>query len=511
MKKLTKTASLLILCILLISCEKTQELAKENHLKCKTPSIESFSKALSAAVSQHKELRSFIKKEAEKQFDNDNDVFYPFVKDKVVFGNKVFRDYILEHISENELQRIESEHPLLNISVPDWEWLGAFSINTWATDNDSILVGYATPSSIHPVFQNGVLFDNIESGVFPELPILIVKDNERMTITTSSTKATEAQYSFSDEAFNPALNTKVSAITDYYKMNTNPGSEWYDAETFRTKFPEAVAAWEEYGKDPYQAQRNLVYYNMRKGDTKGALNPKVLESILAIKLNKTDVMDDGDIDSRLRDHTYKTAISPTDTTSLIDAIWNSGLLEIKIVASMVKDDGSTQILAEKAISVHAKELFNITKIQRNFYHGTWVSKRKYVYIGRYVDLVPKWYYLEKPIVLNHWSPETGSSIVNVHVYEVDGTKEETVSTKIKKQKGVDLGIKMAGLFDISFNSNAPVEEVTYTYTIKHGSDELYSTEVYYHDYIIKDYADNKYKLKTYNTGVFEFIMVPIVD
>ncbi len=101
MKKLTKTASLLILCILLISCEKTQELAKENHLKCKTPSIESFSKALSAAVSQHKELRSFIKKEAEKQFDNDNDVFYPFVKDKVVFGDKVFRDYILEHISEN--------------------------------------------------------------------------------------------------------------------------------------------------------------------------------------------------------------------------------------------------------------------------------------------------------------------------------------------------------------------------------------------------------------------------
>lgn len=71
----------------LASCEKNQQLEKDEEVQEVTkvqPTIEIFAKALSAAVYQHGEMRSFIKDEALKQFDKDYDVFYPFVKDKEV-------------------------------------------------------------------------------------------------------------------------------------------------------------------------------------------------------------------------------------------------------------------------------------------------------------------------------------------------------------------------------------------------------------------------------------------
>lgn len=43
-----------------------------------------FARILSKAVSGSVEVRRFLKDEALKQFDNDYDVFYPYVKNKVV-------------------------------------------------------------------------------------------------------------------------------------------------------------------------------------------------------------------------------------------------------------------------------------------------------------------------------------------------------------------------------------------------------------------------------------------
>lgn len=497
----------------LASCEKNQQLEKDEEVQEVTkvqPTIEIFAKALSAAVYQHGEMRSFIKDEALKQFDKDYDVFYPFVKDKEVAEGKTFREYMLDYLNDSELERIEQEHPLLTISVPDWEWLQAFSVKDWDLSDDDILVGFAVESDTHPVFFNGDFFDNLEAGMFPENPVLIVKDNERMAVLSYATKGEDLQYCFADEVFRPEPDTKVSVQTTYYYLDTHPGSEWIDASAFRHDFPEAADAWDEYGRDPYNAQRNYVYYNMRKGETTGMLNPHVVESILAIRLNNKNVMDD-DSDSKLRDHTYGSAISSSDTTSLINAVWNSGQLEIKIVASTIMNTGAQKILAEKVIPVDGKDLFDISKIQRDFYHKTMISKRRYVYIGHYTDLEPKWYYLPQPLTFNHWTPESGSSIIEVHAYEVDGTQEETVSVKIKKQKGVTLGTKVGSKFELNFDSGATVYEENRSYTIKKGSDDLFSAEVYYSDYIITAATNNQYRLHVNTTGSLDFIMVPYAN
>lgn len=52
------------------------------------------------------------------QFDNDYDIFYPLVKNKIVYDNQSLRDILLSYCKdENELVQIEQSLPLLNILV----------------------------------------------------------------------------------------------------------------------------------------------------------------------------------------------------------------------------------------------------------------------------------------------------------------------------------------------------------------------------------------------------------
>lgn len=59
-----------------------------------TDAQKSFAKILSIAVAKNEALRTFLKSEAEKQYDKDYDVFYPFVKDKTAQMGKPCVTYL---------------------------------------------------------------------------------------------------------------------------------------------------------------------------------------------------------------------------------------------------------------------------------------------------------------------------------------------------------------------------------------------------------------------------------
>ncbi len=120
------------LCASFASCTKAEitdayssDSEAENNV-----SLKDFASVLSKAVHENKDLRLFIKEQALEQFDKDYDVFYPFVKDKVVADGKTFRDIILQYSTPSELGQIEQKYPMLNILVPDWAWIGCFSVNS---------------------------------------------------------------------------------------------------------------------------------------------------------------------------------------------------------------------------------------------------------------------------------------------------------------------------------------------------------------------------------------------
>ena len=139
------------------SCTK-EEYQLANSCSTELSTKEQFAELLSAVTSNSEELRCFLKKEALRQYDKDYDVFYPFVRDKIVCGEKTFRDCLLDYVDEKSLLKIENDNPFLTIYVPDWEWLGAFSVNDWDTSNDDVFVGIADNNSKHRLFSNGAYF-----------------------------------------------------------------------------------------------------------------------------------------------------------------------------------------------------------------------------------------------------------------------------------------------------------------------------------------------------------------
>lgn len=497
----------LVMAIFVIGCQEKMSLdvAQSEHKLDHNPK-EYFAQVLSRAVVEDENLREFIKTEALKQFDKDYDVFYPFVKDQVVTDGRTFRQILLNYVSESDLNLIESQLPMLNILVPDWEWIDAFSVKNWNVSDSDIIVSVDSKDK-HPVYHNGVLLGELGNGLFPEYPVLIVKENERMKLVSPETKVSAYSYEFANDAYNPTIVTKVTPTTSYRYFDTNPGVNALSKVDMRSLAPEVVQAWDEYGDDPNEAQRQYVYFNMKNGESTGVLNPKIRESVLAIRLHDTNCIDATN-DPTLNEVKQKKEDIDSDET-LLNLLWGEGQLEIQLYATTLDANNNIVVLNENAIPVNGCEIFDIAKVQRDFYHKTLFTKRKYVYIGTKKDLSPKWYYLPTPLEFDKWDPSSGSSVIDIHAYELDGTTEIEVTDTLTIQNGISLGAKVGDKFELDFDYNGNTIERTMKYKITTGSDNLGSKELYFNDYIIKEEDDDQYILDYYSTAKLDFIMVPL--
>ncbi len=74
-----------------------------------------------------------------------------------------------------------------------------------------------------------------------------------------------------------------------------------------------------------------------------------------------------------------------------------------------------------------------------------------------------------------------------------------------------MGAKVGNKFEINFNTSAKKRTIEKTYSVKEGSDDLDSTEAYFHDYIITAESSDKYRLHVYTTGNLDFIMLPYAN
>lgn len=130
-----------------------------------------FAKVLSKAISDNSALRSFIKEESLKQFDNDYDVFYPFVKHKIVSGKQTFREILLSYCeNEGDLKQIEESSLLLNILVPDLSLFGGFNAEKWDITNNDVAV-VANDDADNTVYEDG---EEIGSLSLSEIPAFLV-------------------------------------------------------------------------------------------------------------------------------------------------------------------------------------------------------------------------------------------------------------------------------------------------------------------------------------------------
>ena len=498
----------------IISCTKESNVVPATQTTDSDYFISQFSNILSAAVSAEPELRSFLKDEAMKQFDKDYDVFYPFVKQKPVCDSRSFRDILLKYTDSETLAQIENNEPLLNILVPSWGWIGGFDIKDWNPLADSdIMVGYSDSDNNNILCCNGEVLGVVEKGLLPTSATIIVKRCERMKVKMIRTKSgAKPVYDFSDKAFAP-VQTKAKPNTTFVDLPFNPGTNWVKTNDFKSRFPEAYTAWREYGRDSYHYQRQYTTYGMLKKDTLGRLDLNNRESIIAIRLNNTNCIDEENDPNVHQVTKYDTDFDPFET--VVNSIWTDGNFEFKICAMVYEkeDNGNGKIkdLCGNMIPARGQDLFDLTRIQHDFYHKTMFSQRRFVCIPYLKDLKPKWYYLPSPFTFSLWEPEKTSSIINIHAYEYDPSDTIKISEKVKKQNGIKVEASIKDLFSFTFDCNSSIQETNADYYITRASDDLGKKEFLFSDPIIVREKNDSLMLNYYNTGSFNFIMVPQSD
>lgn len=509
-----------------LSCSKNNSLGNPQKESTMSEPMEEFAVILSKAVFDSQDLRTFLKLEASKEFDKDYDVFYPFVKDKKVDGTHSFRDVLSCYDEKGILNTIESDCPLLNIHIPDWSWIGAFSINNWdVSKSDVSVMAYCKQKNAQRVYNNGQFEGSLLLGEIPGFPMLIVKTNERMKIDVTTKSG--VSYSFIDDAFN-GMRTKSDRGRDHEYYDRDIPTEDYSNFILQSEISResgsVISAFNMFQHNRNAAHRDYIYYGMTNDIKNGKLNNRVTEYIKKFRFATLDseFLFDGD-DFTDSPKTYTNTTYDQDDI-LIKKMCLDGNLEIYFDIFVGNREGDVQQV-RKFVSVPFADAFQLAKVHVDFMHKTWFESRKWVYTVDKSCFVPKW--INANIRLPKWDISTQSSVMNIIVTEYDNEEKDTINKIIKTAyannfmseaeigAGVPIGnANLTGKVKVGYNSSKEKESAISVQTeIRGGSDELGTALLYYSDPIITSSERNKdnangYRIKDINTGFVHMMIIP---
>ncbi len=472
-------------------------------------SLYDFAVILSRAVRNEHSLREFIKDEALKQFDKDYDVFYPWVKDKNVDG-RTFREILAYYDSEEQLETIESERPLLNILVPDWSWIDnqCFSVVSWDTKDDNVCVTYRTAATEQLVFANGHIEDMVEKTAIPSYPVLIVKDNERMKLKSAFSKGAldSNDYDFYDNAFdgNAKPATKDSWGNPWYlNVDVNPDSDYLPASILRGR---VATAYNIVGVP----HRDHVYYGMTSTQNTGAIDFDYKETIMRVKFNNPNTNafydDANDYKLRYNHKTGKTASFSLDELS--DLVWADGALELLFVIK------AGEFQDTKMCSVSFSEAFQIKKYKlQNKYN--WIGAKKAIYAFIEKDyLEPRWIMVNLPLFT--WDISKCPKIYHIVIIEKDSGITKNVTESVEESYMTNYSGEISGAYaeivkiGLSLGGQSMEKRTTtYSYQTTETSDSLGTLHINYTESVISNFNSSGEVLPyTQNAGEIQVQMVP---
>lgn len=515
----------IIVCVF-FSCTK-----EETSLIIRTSQIddptEEFAQILSKAVSNDIGLRFFIRDEALAQFDKDYDVFYPLEKDRLVAQGRTFRHALLDFCNESVLSEIEQRLPLLNILVPDYSWLGAFSVRDWNPEDKDISVAIKKGDKLI-VYSDGVIEGELERNEFPDFPILIIKENERITYSKTTTKGGPAiKYSFVDDAFDPSLDAKTKVESIYYYDQIFSISA-PDNFLFSYEVPTPVInAYNEFGGNDNRYQRDNIYFGMTNQVSTGELNTYIREYLYKFRFKTTTggALYDATTQS---DPAYADGSFPTyyyekgDSLTLYELrnkdFRMDGNLEMRFQIIYGNGGGNGSISTNTiSMSIPFSSLFEYDKVAVEYIHETWFTQKKYIYTINGNCLVPKWYIanIQLPIAAGTvWNIGNTSSIIKIKAEEFDSGETTTSTTSYSFNTSINMttDLSSGGDFITRKNSYGVSLSQTYssscTYVRTNETDNLGEVLLNYLDPVILNYTSGKYEMNTYNTGYIEMMIIP---
>ena len=483
-----------------------------------------FAKLLSRAASNSIEVRNFLKKEAVKRFDNDYDVFYPLVKDKIVADNKTFRDILLSLCEDSkELTEIEQSQLLLNILIPDLTLFWDFNAEKWDT-NDKEIVVMCRDDENNTMYENGENIGQAKKGDIPGFPCLVIKNNERLRVANVNTRSGEVAYEFTNDAFDGSKKVQTRHYdTDIYLETPENLNKYIDGSEIMSK---AKEAWREFKGVPNACQRDYIYYGINKSNKPGILNRNIREKLYRFRVNANAFsrIADADNDPKIENFTVKKHQLSND--EILNKLWQEGEFEF-VFNSYIATENSTEAMQHRLVfTVKLKDVFSIDKIHLHHKNGTGFRHSKNFYSVNLNDLSSKWIYpehLEKnsnnQVFILPWDLYNKSLTIFLFAEEKDSeqTMDETrtiVSEFTNKADfsldgGGSIGnVKLTAKLGYGFSHTKTVTSST-KITTKLGSDNLGTLTFSFYDPVIRDENNGTYKLFNASSGDMEATLLPI--
>lgn len=530
-----------ILLLLVHGCKKETKLINEggqeiheasNHSRVAS-AMRKFSEIFSKAVDENANLRKFIREEALKEFDNDYDVFYPFVKNDIVSSGESFRQILMKYTKdERELEEIERELPLLTIYVP--ELPSGFNAENWDDANEK---PYVSPTIVRngaiSLYKEGVLKDSIETGAIPGFPVLVVKNNERLRIknnsqtkkllstspfnsTVSNKSTVEGMYEFIDDVFDGrtkvlSKNRTVSPfITMASKSPTTGRAATFTSSELRSQsiakasgelIPEVISAFNIMGLSNQYWQRDHIYYGLTTDqNSKGPLNRRVIERIESIKFSPQalNIMSDQQGDPSIRPPFLQVN---RDWEVVQGWIWTEGRFEIQIDVLINNLSGLGTTL-QKFFNVAPQQLFDVNYDKKKDMPGS------YKYYPK--DAVAKDYF--PGINLISWDLQQNGFAWKFIVSEKD---EETVDTRtetVTSEFATNFGINNNIIEKIGINFGGSAKKTitnTHTIAVTRNSDQLGTLELDFAKPVVTSNNGASYGLFSISNPYVEMTVVPV--
>lgn len=525
-----KKILLLLACVFtMLSCSQEEELAPINKSTSDLPVSATanaelhFARLLSQAASNNVEVRNFLKKEAIAQFDNDYDVFYPFIKDKIVFDGKSFRDVLLSYCKEeNELTEVEQALPLLNILVPDLSLFWDFNATNWDTNDKEIAV-ICRDDNNNTLYENGENIGNLPMGEIPGFPCLVVKNNERMKMTSINTRSGEATYEFVSDAFD---GSKKVQTRHYDSDNDLEPTQDLNSYVPRSAVASSVKAWEEFKNTPTACQRDYVYYGINKSNTPGTLNRNIREELYRFRIsaNAFGKIADSDNDPSLQRYTQNKRYLSNE--EIIQRVWTDGNFDFRFKSYIAAENAKDAMEHILTFSVKARDVFSIEKVHLHHKNSTAFRQSKNTYSVDINNLRSKWIYpknldanLDNKVFMLPWDIYNKSLSIHLFVEEFDlsQTIEKTKTVVNEYSNKADFSIEGGGTIDslklsakLGYGLSHTTTSTSNTkITTTVGSDELGTLSFFYYDPIIRAESNNTYKLYDVSAGDVTATIMPM--
>lgn len=484
-----------------------------------------FAKILSQATSNSSEIRQFLKKEALARFDNDCDVFYPLVKDKIVSENKSFREILLSYCqNEDELIQIENSQLLLNIMIPDLSLFWDFNAKTWDTSNTEIAV-LCRDDENDTLYENGKNIGSLPKGEIPGFPCLVVKNNERLRVANINTRSREITYEFIDEIFDGTKNPQ--ARHSDFDVDLEPTEDLKKYIPKSEIMPSVIKAWEEFKDIPEACQRDYIYYGITKANTPGTLNRNIREKLYRFRIQPSafgkiaESDQDPKLDNPSQPKRYLT------NAEILKQIWTDGAFEFRFKSYIAGENDKEHMEHILPFSIDPRDVFSIKKVHVHHKNSTMFRQSKNFYSVDVKNLESKWIYPEKlsgkgynpQVFLLPWDLYSKSLIIHLFVeeYDLDQVIEKTRTVVNEFTNKVDFSVEggnsgkkvnFTAKLGYGFSNVKTTTTVTKISTTV-GSDDLGTLSFLFYDPIIKSQANGAYELYSVFNGTVEATLLPM--